>query len=384
MEIEICGPSLRYIYKKGRKIMAKNICIGLGNTGNNIIQLIASNNTLSDTILYAVDSVASSIKMENVDRVKYLPILSDDKSGSGRSRERGAEMFKFHKSNGMFDEMFVECMNAKSPVIVITSAAGGTGSGATVPLCAELVKNGIQVIPIIVAPNKNDPDAFHLNTKDLFFELGEINVETYAVFENRKGDANYDPINREIVDMIEIIFGKKYDPTDRDSIDDSDLDVVMTVPGRFVAVSATAASIPELARDITRKIFSGFQPAWTKEEADKYTMVTACSLKSMFADKDFKQVFADVNDRILHSYDEYRHVVVDDNDGICSASIIVAGLPRPSIVDIDNDYNAATSLGEGITKSRRPSFLNNKKASITEIDKNDGTKERHFSWTAKK
>ena len=363
--------------------MANNVCIGIGNTGNNIIQLIASNTHLEDTLLYAVDSVASSVNMDNIDRVKYIPIISDNKSGSGRSRERGAEMFKFHKANGAFDEMFKVCSEAKEPVIVITSSAGGTGSGACVPLCESLVKKGIQVIPIIVAPNKKDPDAFHLNTKDLFVELGNIEVATYAVFENRKGDANYDPINREVVDMIEIIFGKKYDPTDRDSIDDSDLDVVLNVPGRFVAVSATAATIPELARELTRKIFSGFQPAWTREEAEKCTMVTACSLKSMFADKDFKDVFADINDRIEHSYDEYRHVVVDDNDGICTASVIVTGLPRSSIVNIDNDYSSATNIGEGITKSRRPSFLNNKKASVQEVD-NNGSTERHFHWVRTK
>lgn len=362
--------------------MSNNICIGLGNTGNNIIQLIANNNTLSDTTLYAIDSVASTVSLDSVGRINYIPIRADEKSGSGRSRERGAEMFKFHKDNGTFSELFSVCLTAKDPVIVITSAAGGTGSGSCVPLCAELSKMGVHVIPIIVAPNKADPDAFHLNTKDLFVELGELNISTYAVFENRKGDANYDPINREIVDMIEIIFGKKYDVTDRDSIDDSDLDVVMTVPGRFMAVSATAASIPELEREITRKIFSGFQPAWTKEEAEKYTMVKALSLKSMFADKDFKQVFSDINNRILHSYDEYRHVVVDDNDGRCEASVIIAGLPRSVIIDIDNDYNSATSMNEGITKSRRPSFLNNKRASVTEVEKN-GSVERHFKWSLK-
>jgi hypothetical protein len=255
--------------------------------------------------------------------------------------------------------------------LVITSSAGGTGSGATVPLCKSLIEKDIQVIPIIVCPNKKDPAAFHLNTSDLFIELGELGVETYAVFENRRGDADYTPVNQEIVNLIEVIFGKKYDSTDLDSIDDSDLDVILNTPGRLIVVQAEAGSIPALQKEITRKVFSGFQPVWKPEDVGANTLMTAFALKSMFADEDFRTVFDGIRERIDPSssedstvYDEYRNIVKDDNNGMATASLIIAGLPRSEIKEIESNYKEASGLGEGIKRSTRPSFMNRKKASV--------------------
>ena len=112
-----------------------NLVIGVGNTGTNIVKLAAMSTLLDDTNYYAIDSVASSIDMGSLGKIKYIPIISDEKTGSGRDRERGRAMYEFHQNNGEFEEMYTEAAEAKSPVIVVTSAAGGTGSGSVVPLC---------------------------------------------------------------------------------------------------------------------------------------------------------------------------------------------------------------------------------------------------------
>jgi len=342
------------------------LCIGLGNTGKNIIEEIAARNTLRDVKLFAVDSVAPTASLATVNRINYIPIISDDKTGSGRNRERGAAMFEYHKSIGTFSNMFDACIEAKTPVLVITSTAGGTGSGATPMLCKALAELEIPVIPIIVCPSMDDPVAYHLNNNDLFVELEEAEVATYAVFRNIAGDSNYAPINKEIVDMIEIIFGKKYGTTTLDSIDDSDLDTILTTPGRFVAVSAKANDITNLTRQITRKMFTGFQPSWTEEEAKQYTFMSAFSLKSMFASEDFKQVFDEVRSRIYQVFDEYRHIEQVDNGGEVEATVIIAGLPRPEIKIINDDFTSAGGISSGMKKSIRPSFVNRKKAGISQ------------------
>lgn len=359
-----------------------NVIIGVGNCGNNCIKLASLSSSLSDVTMYGIDSVANQVSMDNVGKIKFIPIISDGKTGSGRSRERGAEMFKYHESDGAFNSMYDDCKKANDPVVVITSAAGGTGSGATVPLCSTLRSMGIQVIPVIVCPNKNDPDAFHLNANDLFMELGNVGIETYSVFENRRGDADYEPVNREVVTLIEIIFGKKYDETDKDSIDDSDLDVVLGVPGRFIAVSAAAPTAQILQREITRKVFSGFQPIWDEEDSKECTIMTAYSLKSIFADKEFALVFSEINKRLgtMHQYDEYRNIVNDDNNGVSEASIIIAGLPRPKARDISTNYLNATGIAAGIGQSSRPNFLNRKKASVQEVKDDSGKPVRQFRW----
>lgn len=348
-----------------------NMIIGLGGCGTNIIKKVLESSDLTDVKLYAIDSI-TNVKLNDINRITHIPIVSDDKTGSGRNRERGSSMYNYHEQLGEFDQMYEDAVNAKSPVLVVTSAAGGTGSGSVVCLCKALLERDVQVIPIIICPNKNDPAAFHLNTNDLMMELGKIGIETYSIFENRKGDADYDPINAEVVNLIEIIFGKKYDETDLDSIDDSDLDVILNTPGRFIATSAEASSIPVLQKEITSKIFSGFQPPWESDDITDATIMTAYSLTSMYASQDFREVFKHINERLSCVYDEYRNIVADDNNGIATASIIIAGLPRPNVKTINEEYNEVSGIDVGIKKSVRPGFLNRKKPQIINtVDKDN-------------
>ena len=312
-----------------------NLVIGVGNTGTNIVKLAAMSTLLDDTNYYAIDSVASSIDMGSIGKIKYIPIIS--------------------------------------------SAAGGTGSGSVVPLCSKLIEKGISVIPIIICPNKKDPAAFHLNTSDLFIELDEIGITTYAVFENKKGDANYGPINQEVVTMIELLFGKKFDKTELDSIDDSDLDKLIEMPGRIMAVEAEGATVDSLRKEITRKLFVGSQPMWKSEEVGEATLMTAFSLKSMFADVDFKSVFSEIDaDQV---FDNYRNIVKDDNDGILTASVIITGLPRSEIKEILNDYQGTKGIGDGVKRAKRPSFMSHKKATIETVTAEDGKDViNRFKW----
>jgi hypothetical protein len=357
-----------------------NICIGLGQAGSNVVRMISNTASLMDVELYAIDSILNSIKLESVGSIKYIPIISDEKSGSGRDRSRGAEMYRYHESLGHMNELYKAAENAKSPVIVITSSAGGTGSGSVVPFCTHLNEMGIQVIPFIICPNKDDPAAYHLNTNDLMLELQDAGIETYSIFENRRGDADYTVVNNEVVSAIEIILGKKYKPTDLDSIDDSDLDVILGTPGRFVAVAATGNDVDVLKKNITRKVLSGFQPAWKQEDITGNTIMTAYSLSSPFADTDFRTVFEDINKRITNAYDEYRNIAIDDNGGEMEATIIVAGLPRNNIKEFDNDYNQATGIANNLKKSIRPKFINKKKAVVSDDTDTAGNAIKKFNW----
>lgn len=350
--------------------------ICLGGCGSNIAKLVAASSKLTDVTIYSIDSQMSNIDIDSINAINFISILSDEKAGSGRNRYRAQAMYEYHAKQGEFDKMYAAAAESKAPVLVVTSAAGGTGSGSTVPVCKALIDRNIPVIPVIIFPNKNDPDAFHLNANDLLMELDEIGIKTYSIFENLKGDANYEPINRDVIALIEIVFGKRFQKTELDSIDDSDLDVILSTPGRFIAVSAEATSTTALGKEITRKAFSGYQPAWTSDQLTDSTIVSAFGLTSMFAESEFKNVFKEINNRLTHVFDEYRNIVNDDNNGLSTASIIVAGLPRPEIKVIDTDYKETTGLSDGIKKSVRPGFMNRKRASIT--NNNDNISK--FNW----
>lgn len=362
--------------------MAKNLIIATGNCGTQIIKACANSPLLTENVvdLYAIDSQTSNIDLDMINRITFIPIISDEKNGSGRNRARGEAMYLFHEENGAFDKMYAAATEAKGPVLVITSSAGGTGSGSCVPICKALINRGVQVIPVIICPNMDDPEAYHLNTSDLMLELAEAGIETYSIFRNAKNDADYTPVNNEVVKLIEIIFGKKYDSTTRDSIDDSDLDVILGMPGRFIAVSAEGNNVDTLRKEITRKVLNGFQPAWTADQASTSTFITAYSLTSAYADTDFKDVFADINKRITHVYDEYRNICNSDNNGEMTATIIVSGLPRAEMKVIESEFKAAAGIGSGINKSARPGFMNRKKASVSSDKSEGGSAVRKFTW----
>lgn len=361
-----------------------NILIGLGNAGCQVVKATINSSVLDNVSRYCIDSQAN-VDLATINTITTIPIISDEKSGSGRNRERGRAMFKFHEENGAFDKMYDDASNSKEPVLVITSAAGGTGSGSVVPLCETLIGLGIQVIPIIICPNMDDPDAYHLNTNDLMMELAEVGIETYSIFRNTRGDADYTSVNNDIVSLIEIILGKRYHATDLDSIDDSDLDVILNTPGRFLAVSASGRDINTLKKELTRKVFSGYQPAWTDTESENHTLMTAYSLTSMFAKQDFREVFDEVNRRIRHVFDEYRNICENDNNGVSEATLIVAGLPRAEMKTINSEFKESKGIATGMNKSVRPGFVNRKKASVTESRSSgkdgDNSVIKKFNWT---
>ena len=354
-----------------------NMIIGLGNCGTQIVKAATKSELLKGVKMYCIDSQVASVDLDTIGNVTMIPIISDEKSGSGRNRERGKAMYQFHEENGSFEQLYEDAVKAKSPIVVITSAAGGTGSGSTVPLCEALIARDLHVIPVIVCPDMSDPDAYHLNTSDLMMELGEVGIETYSCFRNSKDDANYDRVNNEVTELIEIIFGKKYQKTTLDSIDDSDLDVVLSTPGRFIAVSVTAPDVTTLKKELTRRVFSGSQPAWNDDESENNTFMTAYSLTSMFASQDFKEVFNEINMRIKRVFDEYRNIVDIGNNGVTHATLIVAGLPRMEIKMIETEFMEAAGIAAGTKRSKRPSFLSRKKATISD---DNGDTSKRFGW----
>lgn len=361
--------------------------IGMGNTGTNIVKAISYHYNLNDVKLFAIDSITNSIDIDTVNKIKYIPIISDEKAGSGRNRERGAAMYQYHhETNPEITNMYETVKKCKDPVIIITSAAGGTGSGSTPVLCDYLIRTmGRHVIPIIIIPSADDPTAYHLNTSDLFIELENVGVQTYGVFQNPSGDRNYGPINEDVVNFIEIILGKKYGVTRVDSIDESDLDQLLNTPGRIMAVSAKSKDNATLKRQLNSSIMTGYQPAWTSNDATSTTFITAYSLKSMFASSDFKDIFEDVRKRVGDVFDEYSNVEDSDNNGFMEATAIIAGLPRPNITNIDGEWNGTASMGSGMKKSVRPNFMRggNGHNGVTQVTDKSGNTKPVFKWNKK-
>ena len=345
-----------------------NVIIGLGNAGSQIIKLASESKVFKNDTFFAIDSVASTIDMDSINNLNIIPIISDEKTGSGRNRKRGLAMYKYHKSLGNFDDMYEICEESKNPIILVSSSSGGTGSGSIVGLAETLINDyELDVIPIIISPAMEDPDSYHMNTSDLLIELSQITdvdgnpgIKSYSIFRNPI-DPDYTNINKAVVRTIETILGYHYDETDKDSIDESDLATIMKVPGRFISVYCEAPDTTTLKKELTRAVLSGYQPCWTAQDIESTTFVTAFSLSSMFAAADFREVFSDITEHIGHTIEQFKNIKETSNPDKCYATAIIAGLPTIKIKEVDGEFKCAGTIADGIKKTVRPSFMGGKK-----------------------
>lgn len=349
------------------------IVIGLGNTGSVIVRELAKKN-IDNVSLFAIDSQVKHVAIDNVSRVRYIPIIADDNVGSGRDRERGKAMFEYNVEEGKIDELFSICKSVDT-IFIVSSAAGGTGSGSCPALCEELFtrcNDDVKIIPIIVCPNMKDPDAYHYNTNDLMVELKDANVGPYVIFRN-PDSSDYEKVNKEIVDAIDVMLGNKYEHTDNDSIDASDLNTVLSTNGRIVALSVTGDTVDEVRKKLLKEIVSAHQPSWDASQAGYG--VAAFSMKSINAGEDSKLIETDILPKLSHCSDIYKNIVINDNNGKVDVTLIVAGLPPVELKQVETDYTETAGIGENLKKSERPKVMKRKHISFKEFKKNSENSE---------
>ena len=343
------------------------IIIGLGNTGSVIVRELAKKE-YKTVKLFAIDSQTKSIQLDDVTKVNYIPIVADDNVGSGRDRERGRAMFEYNKNNGLLEPLYKACSNTDT-IFVVTSAAGGTGSGTCPALCEELFSRfDSKVIPIIIVPNMADPDAYHYNTNDLMYELNAIKTEDgdpaigpYVIFRN-PDSSDYEKINKEIVESIDVLLGNHYEPTDNDSIDASDLNNILSTVGRIMVLSISGDTVDEVRKKLVKETVSSFQPSW---DANKVGCgVAAFSMKSINAGEDSKIIENDILPKLNHCSDRYKNIVIDDNNGRVDVTLIIAGLPPVELKDIKTEYTETVGIGENLKKTERPSFMKRRHVSF--------------------
>jgi len=348
----------------------ENLIIGMGSCGTQVIKLLSKNPIFDRSILYTIDSDMNTLNIhDECPNVKIVPIKVDEMDGSGRNRPRGKELFEEAVNEGLLDELYALAAEVKYPIIVITSTAGGTGSGAIPSLCEYLIhKTEAFVNPIIVTPDQLEDNHSHRNNNQLLIDLANAGVTRYVQFVNPPHLAHYDPINRSIMNSIEWMLGKHFRPTDLNSIDDADLDILLNGPsGRIMVLSATGKDVTSASRALEKQLISGYQPTFTKEDLDKEdncSLVVGFTIESLNADEEFSEAFIPIRDRIsppnggkTYIDNEYRHIRVDDNNGAVTLSVIIAGLPRPQVKQVNGITGQVKGLNDGLHDSKNPDFM---------------------------
>ena len=221
--------------------MLKTAIIGVGNTGNQVAALAASE--LGIPVL-AINS--SEKDLETVrNKIPCHLIKSEEgpSQGAGKNRMLAKEYLKASIMGIISDSSITDVIAEQDIVFVVSSTGGGTGSG-TAPLIYSILSQTFPdtlFIMIGVLPVMSEALSAHVNTIEYWKELYSIDGVVYMMYDNEKyaDMASYQAlsaVNKEIVADIDVLRCQYNYTTPFDSIDEEDMRRMISCPGRIMVV----------------------------------------------------------------------------------------------------------------------------------------------------
>jgi cell division GTPase FtsZ len=229
--------------------------IGVGNCGSQVAYLAEKKyGDLIDCVY--INTSDADLAMVNTDNsIKFKVGEKDEVEGSGKNRLKMKEYFRKDIPNILSQEQFTDMMNDKKYVFIVTSSAGGTGSGAG-PVLLDILRHGfidthfilIGVLPQLDASLMEQGNTIEF-LNELYEDLGD--KTTYMIYDNettadRSPTEALEIVNENIVEDIRVLTGIDNFATPYESIDEADMESIITTPGRLLVV--------RLKKGITEKV----------------------------------------------------------------------------------------------------------------------------------
>lgn len=221
----------------------KNIgIIGVGNCGGQVAYLAERRyGTLFDCIY--INTSQADLSMINTQSIKFKIGNNNEIEGSGKNRTKMKGYLRNDIEKLLSDENFLNIIATKKYVFIITSAAGGTGSGAG-PVLLEVLRQAfvdVHFILVGVLPRIQDSLADQGNALEFLSEIyeGLGDGTTYMIYDNETVSelpptSALEVVNENIVEDIRILSGIDNYPTPYESIDPADMETIITTPGRLL------------------------------------------------------------------------------------------------------------------------------------------------------
>lgn len=222
------------------------VIIGIGNCGSQVANLAEKTYPeLFDTIyINSSDADLAMVKTGHND-LKFKIGDREEIEGSGKNRTKMKEYLKEDINEILSNEALQECIVEKKYCFIVTSAAGGTGSGAA-PVLMEIMRQlfpDTNFILISVLPQLSASLMEQGNALEFLNELYEVlgNDTTYMIYDN-ESTAGLPPtqaleeVNKSIVEDLKVLTGVDNYPTPYESIDEADMESIITTPGRLLVV----------------------------------------------------------------------------------------------------------------------------------------------------
>lgn len=299
--------------------------IGVGNCGGQVAYLAEKRYaTIFDTIY--VNTSASDLSMVSPESsLKYKIGKNEVIEGSGKNRTRMKEYLMKDITNILGDEKLQVCLRNKKYVFIVTSAAGGTGSGAG-PVLLEILRQmfpDCNFILVGVLPQLSASLMEQGNTLEFLNELYDVlgDQTTYMIYDNER-TADLPPtkalevVNECIVEDLKVLSGIDNYPTPYESIDEADMESIISTPGRMVVTRINKGLIEKNMEDkhLDELIVKSIKNS-CHTETDRNKKVTRWGIITYFTDAGnrlYNPVLEGLHEFIGTPVERFNHNAIND------------------------------------------------------------------------
>ena len=371
------------------------IC-GIGNAGN---QIAALGQRVADFPAVAINSSERDIDAIEGNLKK---IIFGSREGAGKNRGIAKQLIKKNIDMLIGNEELIDMINANDYIFIVSSAAGGTGSG-TSPMITDILNNyynsdikdgekGKVFINVGILPAQGESVGAQRNAIEYLIEMENLGG-SYMLFDNDRVKGTtaevFETINNNVIEALRILRGDYSIQSSKGMIDEEDTRDILTVPGMIFVDSINGiyeenipvdGSIEDLLIDHITK-----QNCMVKVDRDK--IVKRLGFISVLSDE-LTQYFDENLPKIRATYGEpvkdFKHVAVNEDrfEGNMLA-VIMSGmsLPENRLVMIKNRIDR---VAEGLAKKKTSSLLRELNESVSGYEGNSAKKaeRKEFDLTA--
>jgi len=308
--------------------MEKKICIiGVGNCGSQVAQLAQNKYPDLFDCIYINSSESDLAMVRGEDSLKFKIGKKEEVEGSGKNRTKMKEYLMTDINKILTDESLQRTIVNKKYCFIISSAAGGTGSGAT-PVLMEIMRQMypdtnfvlVSVLPQIASSLMEQGNALEF-LNELYDVLGEST--TYMIYDN-ENTSDLPPtkalevINENIVEDLRVLSGVDNYPTPYESIDEADMESIITTPGRLLVVRLNKKLTEKAMEDnnLDEIIIKGIKQS-AHAETDRNKKVVRWGIITYFTDAVNKLYTSDLEklaDFIGTPIERFNHNAINNNN----------------------------------------------------------------------
>lgn len=215
--------------------------IGIGNCGNQIACLAHKE---AQCEAFAINTSENDLATLAADIPKKCV---GDTEGTGKNRTAAKKFLKDSIMELIRDEEFKNFVEKVDVLLIVSSMGGGSGSGMA-PMMSNIIRevfrsnDGSEKITILVGvmPRLNEGYSTQVNALDYLHELFDVlDSPTYMIYDNNNftKETSYkvlETVNHQVVEDIKVIQCKYNTPTPYDSIDEKEMKILLSSPGRIV------------------------------------------------------------------------------------------------------------------------------------------------------